>query len=1108
MVSTELDRTETDAHDPFVVLDGIEHYRIDDVDRLEPFLTTVVSDADLWMFVSSSGSLTAGRVDATHALFPYLPDDVIHRGAGSVGPVTVLARTVAGRREIWRPFHDEYLADGRRSLAKSVLGDRLVFEEVNTAWQLRVRATWTPSPKHGWVRTVELLDEGDGTMVEILDGLLDVMPPGVDTSLEQGSSNLVNAFKRSELVDQSARPAVYNLESLITDRAEPGEALTSALAWSFGFDDATVDLDGRAVRRFVAGETAPAARLVTGRAGAYLLRGRVDLDAGERTTWSIVLDTGLDHASLTSALASITQPTIAQQVADDVDAGSRRLGRLLAAADGMQTTADRVADAHHLSNVLFNTMRGGVFPHGHRVPVDDLRDFLETRNRPVAVRHAGWCGDLGAEIDVAELRERAEDTGDPDLVRLVLEYLPLTFSRRHGDPSRPWNQFSIHVAADDGSEILRYEGNWRDIFQNWEALLASYPSYFAHVVGKFVNASTLDGYNPYRISREGLDWEVPDPHDPWANIGYWGDHQVVYLLRLLEAWERFDPGAIDRWFDRSVFVYADVPYRISDRADMIRDPRSTITFLEDRAAAVTQREQAVGSDGRLVVDGSGDLLRVGLAEKLLVPALSKMSNFVPGGGIWMNTQRPEWNDANNALAGPGVSMVTVFHLHRYLQVLRGRMAGHDRVHLSSPVASWLEELAAVCRSHRPPIVDDDTSRRSMIDALGVVADAHGRRVLAGARSEALAVPTEEIVAFLDDALEHLGATIEVARRADGLVDSYNLLSFADGTTAQIERLGPMLEGQVAALGAGLFSPDEALSMLDALYDSAIYRPDLDTFMLYPAKVLAPFVQRNLVGASTLPPDAVSRLPSILAEDADGRIRFRACAINDEALQALLDIEGADPDLRAAVQVAYEAAFQHASFTGRSGSMHGYEGIGSVYWHMVSKLLLAVQEIYWHARDADDAPAIVARLADAYLRVREGLGFSKAAEDFGAFPIDCYSHSPAHSGAQQPGMTGQVKEQVLTRLGELGLRVVDGRLRVEPGILPATELFGADPAFAAQFTFCSVPMQIERGAAPSLRWTWADGCTGEADGSVAPADVSAAVFERSGQLAEIHWTVAG
>ena len=31
-------------------------------------------------------------------------------------------------------------------------------------------------------------------------------------------------------------------------------------------------------------------------------------------------------------------------------------------------------------------------------------------------------------------------------------------------------------------------------------------------------------------------------------------------------------------------------------------------------------------------------------------------------------------------------------------------------------------------------------------------------------------------------------------------------------------------------------------------------------------------------------------------------------------------------------------FEHHLFTGRSGGMYAYEGIGSIYWHMVSKLL--------------------------------------------------------------------------------------------------------------------------------------------------------------------------
>ncbi|MBQ0767928.1 MAG: DUF21 domain-containing protein, partial [Bizionia sp.] len=60
---------------------------------------------------------------------------------------------------------------------------------------------------------------------------------------------------------------------------------------------------------------------------------------------------------------------------------------------------------------------------------------------------------------------------------------------------------------------------------------------------------------------------------------------------------------------------------------------------------------------------------IGLLErpkKLLATILAKVSNFIPEAGIWMNTQRPEWNDANNALVGNGVSMATLSYLRRFL----------------------------------------------------------------------------------------------------------------------------------------------------------------------------------------------------------------------------------------------------------------------------------------------------------------------------------------------------------------------------------------------------------------------------------------------------------
>ena len=64
-------------------------------------------------------------------------------------------------------------------------------------------------------------------------------------------------------------------------------------------------------------------------------------------------------------------------------------------------------------------------------------------------------------------------------------------------------------------------------------------------------------------------------------------------------------------------------------------------------------------------------------EKILATVLAKVSNFIPEGGIWMNTQRPEWNDANNALVGNGVSMVTLYYLRRFLDFFEGMLEGEN-----------------------------------------------------------------------------------------------------------------------------------------------------------------------------------------------------------------------------------------------------------------------------------------------------------------------------------------------------------------------------------------------------------------------------------------------
>ena len=81
-----------------VEIDGERYYRIVNYDAMPPFLMSLVSCSDQWIFVSSTGALTAGRRDPDHALFPYYTDDRIHDSHDQTGAKTILRVTPSGSR--------------------------------------------------------------------------------------------------------------------------------------------------------------------------------------------------------------------------------------------------------------------------------------------------------------------------------------------------------------------------------------------------------------------------------------------------------------------------------------------------------------------------------------------------------------------------------------------------------------------------------------------------------------------------------------------------------------------------------------------------------------------------------------------------------------------------------------------------------------------------------------------------------------------------------------------------------------------------------------------------------------------------------------------------
>jgi hypothetical protein len=423
--------------------------------------------------------------------------------------------------------------------------------------------------------------------------------------------------------------------------------------------------------------------------------------------------------------------------------------------------------------------------------------------------------------------------------------------------------------------------------------------------------------------------------------------------------------------------------------------------------------------------------------------------------------------------------------------------------VSAEVAKFFRAIHLPLESHRGWLAQNisDSQRKRLVDELGQAGSAYRQRLYAhGLSPRKTKLATTQLREFLTVALDWVTHSIQSNRRSDGLYHAYNLVRFDSNAELPIRRLYEMLEGQVAVLSSGQLSATESLNLLRALKRSAMYRADQHSYLLYPNRQLPCFTAKNII-----PPREFRRsklLAKLLAaghqqlvqRDVTGKVHFHPSITNARDVQRilgeLLDTRHARLAKRETPLILeiFEHLFDHESFTGRSGTFYGYEGLGCIYWHMVSKLLLAAQEAYLAAAEAKAPEKILQGLAECYYDIRAGIGDAKSPEVYGAFPMDPYSHTPGHAGARQPGLTGQVKEDFLCRFGELGIVVAAGQIHFQPRLLRRAEFCTRASVFEyfditgtkkrlrlkpgeLAFTYCQIPVIYRLAKQNSVKVLW-------------------------------------
>ena len=1123
-----------------VVLEGEHYYKIVNNDSIRPFFMSIVSDSNHWLFISSNGGLTAGRKNAEFALFPYYTDDKITEFADITGSKSIFQIHLDNQTHIWEPFSERFNENYNisRNLYKNLYGNKIIFEEIHHDFQLTFRYQWSTSNIYGFVKTSEIINGSDHNYsISLLDGIQNIMPHGVSSDLQNSTSNLVDAYKRNELHSESGL-GIFALSAIIVDKAEPSEALKANIVWSLGLDNPNYLLSSLQVPAFRKEQELYTETDIKGEKGAYFLSADLFLVKKSSKTWKIIANVNQNQSQVIQLADAISNDKeLENKVVDDIELGKQNLIALNATADGIQFTADKRKDTRHFANVLFNIMRGGIFDNNYQIEKNDFVNYISKANKSVFENQTSFFKNLPEVFEYSQLEQLVSENSDADLIRLCTEYLPLKFSRRHGDPSRPWNKFSINTRSEiDGSKILDYQGNWRDIFQNWEALAYAYPEFIDGMIHKFLNASTFDGYNPYRVTKEGFDWETIEPDNPWSYIGYWGDHQIIYLLKFLEFIEKYQPGKLNSYFDKECFVYAAVPYTIKSYQDILQNPKDTILFNHEWDAKINKRRDNIGADGALLRDNNDEIYHVNFIEKILATVLAKMSNFIPEAGIWMNTQRPEWNDANNALVGNGVSMVTLYYLRRFLKFFQQLLdnSNQETIKISNEMVEFYHVIRESFLAFQPllsePINNQD--RKKILDALGQAASEYRYQVYnSGFWGKKRTHSMAGLKKFTQVSIDFIEHAIKANQREDKLYHAYNLMSIEnDGIS--ISYLPEMLEGQVAVLSSGFLDGKESLQVLDALRNSALYRPDQNSYILYPNKKLPKFLEKNTIPKVKVEKSVLLKKLlengnlQLINQDIKGGYHFNGNFHNANDLKEALGQLANHQEYKELVATEtisvlqiFEDVFNHKAFTGRSGTFYGYEGLGSIYWHMVSKLHLAVFEVINNAINKEESKDVVNSLIIHFEEIGNGIGVHKSPDVYGAFPTDPYSHTPFNKGAQQPGMTGQVKEDILTRIGELGVKMNNGKLQFQPNLLHKKEFLAQDTEAtfiqidgtkkimtlekdSLAFTVCQVPVVYKKASNNSMELYFNNGTKETYETLELDGNQSSKIFNRTGEISNV------
>ncbi|MCH4889963.1 cellobiose phosphorylase [Acidaminobacter sp. JC074] len=660
---------------------------IEDYDKKKTFSSFLpgiagIKGIPLWAFYANRGQgLTSfGIRDKDEPILEFFPANTSYQYVSTYG----FRSFVKVDDQVFEPFSVSTSDSVKRNMYIS--RSHFTIEEINETKKITYKVTYfglANEPVAGLVRKVEVINTGQSRYLEVVDGIANILPSGTTNSAYKEMSNLMRSWMGVENLENAI--PFYKFRASSGDEAEVSMIDKGHFYLSFS-------QDGKLIKPIVDRDLIFAYDTSLALPVGLMDKGIMDLDLEKQVLVNKVpcgfspvsktlnpnetlkINTIIGHVSN----VAIINEKASLYASDDFIRSKYQEAQMV--IDDLVRVVDTetnfpMFDAYLKQNFLDNTLRGGfpmVFGKGHDQKIYHV------------------------------------------------------FSRKHGDPERDYNFFSLSPEF-----YSQGNGNFRDVNQNRRNDVFFVPQAGLFNIKTFYNLIQLDGYNPLgvqgttftmdkNIGTHLVETYVKAGKDSLLKIlskkftpgmiamtilidkvdllisqeifmdkvlsaskqhieavfgeGFWVDH-FSYNFDLIENYLSIYPDNLERLlYDDLTYQYYDSPVRVLPRSKKYGLTQSG--QIRQYGSLDEEEHSERFKQSNWLKRVNGDIYKTSLFEKMMTLVLTKFSALDPFGmGIEMEANKPGWNDAMNGLPGMfGSGISEAIELFRIVEFLRSHVS--------------------------------------------------------------------------------------------------------------------------------------------------------------------------------------------------------------------------------------------------------------------------------------------------------------------------------------------------------------------------------------------------------------------------------------------------